>query len=148
MERKTFLLIVGLLIPFIIGLLLTSSSKKKEAFIISQYIKQALSSQDQAKLKMIESAVAQYEVEKGHSPDSLEDLVAEGYISAKNIVDHKGNKLAYTPKGHTSPSGSTTTTMSKSCGRCGKRVSNSSKVGGRCPHCGVVWGSERVTKTY
>lgn len=30
----------------------------------------------------------------------------------------------------------------KSCGKCGRSVSSSATVGGRCPHCGVVWRSE------
>lgn len=28
------------------------------------------------------------------------------------------------------------------CGKCGKQVSPDSKVGDRCPHCGVIWGRE------
>lgn len=37
------------------------------------------------------------------------------------------------------------TTESKSCGSCGKAVSVKSKVGDRCPHCGVRWGYENTT---
>lgn len=37
------------------------------------------------------------------------------------------------------------TTSTKSCGKCGKQVSNTSKIGDRCPHCGVVWGRENTT---
>ena len=46
--------------------------------------------------------------------------------------------------------GQTYTTQSKSCGSCGKAVSNNSQVGMRCPHCGVVWGREntKTTTTY
>lgn len=33
-------------------------------------------------------------------------------------------------------------TVSKSCGKCGKAVSVSAKVGDVCPHCGVRWGLE------
>lgn len=36
----------------------------------------------------------------------------------------------------------TYTTESKSCGSCQKEVSVNSKVGMRCPHCGVRWGHE------
>lgn len=41
----------------------------------------------------------------------------------------------------------TYTTESKSCGSCGKAVSNNSKIGMRCPHCGVRWGYENETRT-
>ena len=36
------------------------------------------------------------------------------------------------------------TTVSKSCGSCGGTVSSSSRIGQRCPHCGVVWGKENT----
>lgn len=36
----------------------------------------------------------------------------------------------------------TYTTESKSCGSCQKEVSVNSRVGMRCPHCGVRWGYE------
>jgi predicted RNA-binding Zn-ribbon protein involved in translation (DUF1610 family) len=36
------------------------------------------------------------------------------------------------------------TTESKSCGACGKPVSNSSTVGMTCPHCGARWGRENT----
>lgn len=36
-------------------------------------------------------------------------------------------------------------TVSATCGSCGKAVSANSKVGDRCPYCGVIWGSENST---
>lgn len=39
------------------------------------------------------------------------------------------------------------TTESKSCGACGKEVSIYSRVGMRCPHCGVIWGRENEHRT-
>ncbi len=36
---------------------------------------------------------------------------------------------------------------SKSCGYCGKSVSKYSKIGQKCPHCGVVWGRESINST-
>ena len=33
------------------------------------------------------------------------------------------------------------------CGKCGKAVSSSAKVGDSCPHCGVRWGKENTTTT-
>lgn len=39
----------------------------------------------------------------------------------------------------------TTTTISASCGKCGKAVPPSSRTGGTCPYCGVRWGRESST---
>ena len=39
----------------------------------------------------------------------------------------------------------TYTSVSKSCGKCGKAVSSSSKIGDTCPHCGVRWGYENTS---
>jgi len=36
------------------------------------------------------------------------------------------------------------TTTSKNCGKCGRSVSANSKIGAKCPYCGVVWGSENT----
>ena len=36
------------------------------------------------------------------------------------------------------------TTVSKSCGSCDGAVSSSSRIGQRCPHCGVIWGKENT----
>jgi len=41
--------------------------------------------------------------------------------------------------------GQTYTTVSKNCGKCGKAVSSSSKIGDTCPHCGVRWGYENTS---
>lgn len=39
------------------------------------------------------------------------------------------------------------TTTSKSCGKCGSKVSIYSKVGDTCPYCGVKWGRENTSST-
>lgn len=39
------------------------------------------------------------------------------------------------------------TTVSKNCGSCSKPVSSDSRVGMRCPHCGVRWGYENSTRS-
>jgi hypothetical protein len=39
------------------------------------------------------------------------------------------------------------TTESKSCGSCSMPVSVNSRVGMRCPHCGVRWGYENSKTT-
>jgi uncharacterized protein YgiM (DUF1202 family) len=39
------------------------------------------------------------------------------------------------------------TTESKSCGSCHKEVSVNSRIGMKCPHCGVIWGKENETRT-
>jgi predicted RNA-binding Zn-ribbon protein involved in translation (DUF1610 family) len=41
----------------------------------------------------------------------------------------------------------TYTTESKSCGSCQKKVSNNSKIGMYCPHCGVRWGYENERRS-
>lgn len=41
----------------------------------------------------------------------------------------------------------TMTTVSKNCGKCGGVVSSFAGIGERCPHCGVIWGNERTTRT-
>ena len=40
------------------------------------------------------------------------------------------------------------TTESKSCGSCNGAVSINSRVGMRCPHCGVRWGYENSSTKY
>lgn len=39
------------------------------------------------------------------------------------------------------------TTVSKSCGKCHKPVSQYATIGDVCPHCGVRWGYENTSKT-
>ena len=39
----------------------------------------------------------------------------------------------------------TGTTISASCGKCGKAVPSNSKAGDTCPYCGVRWGRENST---
>ncbi len=39
----------------------------------------------------------------------------------------------------------TYTTVTKSCGKCGKAVSSSAKIGDICPHCRVRWGYENTS---
>ena len=39
------------------------------------------------------------------------------------------------------------TTVSKSCGKCHKPVSEYATIGDVCPHCGVRWGYENTSKT-
>lgn len=41
----------------------------------------------------------------------------------------------------------TYTSITKHCGKCGKEVSSSAKVGDKCPYCGVIWGSESSQTT-
>jgi hypothetical protein len=40
------------------------------------------------------------------------------------------------------------TFSSKSCGACGRPVSSFAHVGQHCPHCGVHWGYENMTRRY
>ena len=56
--------------------------------------------------------------------------------------------LGIAPALNTKIQAQTYTTKSKSCGNCGKTVSNNSRIGMRCPHCGVVWGRENERTSY
>lgn len=38
-----------------------------------------------------------------------------------------------------------TTTISKSCGECGGRVSESASLGDKCPHCKVIWNTTETS---
>lgn len=42
----------------------------------------------------------------------------------------------------------TNTTISASCGKCGRAVSSSSSVRDICPYCGVRWGGENTATSY
>lgn len=55
--------------------------------------------------------------------------------------------LGVVPTFNTDIKAQTYTTESKSCGSCGKKVSNNSRIGMTCPHCGVRWGYENETRT-
>ena len=115
-----------------------STSDKKSSSLLNSYKEHANQMANQAKIKTIEVAVKMYAVEYGHDPESVDELVEKGYLGEKDILDQNGKKLPLTPSGFNTGSGM----VSKSCGACGKEVSPSSKVGDRCPHCGVVWGYE------
>lgn len=55
--------------------------------------------------------------------------------------------LGIIPAFNTEIKAQTYTTESKSCGSCGKEVSNNSRIGMTCPHCGVRWGYENERRT-
>ena len=95
-------------------------------------------SYDSSKQKVIDAAVAMYVAENGQHPGSLQDLVNAGLLAPGDILDHDGKPLTLTPD-------MSITSISKSCGACGERVSNNSKVGDTCPHCGVRWGYETTS---
>ena len=116
-----------------------SNSDKKTSSMLNSYKDRADQMANQAKIKMIETAVKMYAVEYGQDPESLDELVEKGYLKHSDIVDQNGNKLPLTPSGIATGS----ELITKSCGACGKEVSPTSKVGDRCPHCGVIWGQER-----
>lgn len=40
------------------------------------------------------------------------------------------------------------TTVTKSCGSCGRSVPNNSRIGDYCPYCGVRWGYENTKNTF
>jgi predicted RNA-binding Zn-ribbon protein involved in translation (DUF1610 family) len=52
-----------------------------------------------------------------------------------------------TPSGSLHAQSRKRTKLSANCGKCGRAVAATSRVGQRCPHCGVVWGRENTTTT-
>ncbi len=119
-----------------------SNSAKKSAALLDTLQKEAAENADLAKTRMIQTAVQAYTVEFGQPPQSLEELVEKQFLKPEDILDHTGEKLPFSAD--ESPAGSDSF-ITKSCGSCGKPVALSSKVGDRCPHCGVIWGTERKT---
>lgn len=59
-------------------------------------------------------------------------------VSSNNLEAQNKNNKRY----------SSSSSHSKSCGGCGRKVSINSKAGMTCPYCGVVWGSENTTTEY
>lgn len=110
----------------------------KKASLVSSYMEKVDMAKNQAKAQVIKAAVAAFTLEYNRPPDSLKELVDKGYIGPEGIVDSQGNEMPFSPEGYAEDA-----VISKSCGACGKSVSRDSQVGDRCPHCGVVWGSER-----
>lgn len=110
----------------------------KRASLVSSIREKAARATEQAKVQVVKVAVQAFTLENGRPPESLQELVEKGYMEAGGIVDSQGNELPYSPQGYAED-----TVISKSCGACGKSVSSGSQVGDRCPHCGVVWGTER-----
>ncbi|MBL1214377.1 MAG: hypothetical protein HND52_13555 [Ignavibacteriae bacterium] len=123
-------LITILFISFVV----LSCTEKSKPSLISSIQKEAAEAGDKVKLRMINSAVQIYELEKGKTPKSLDQVVKEGYLNAEDIINHKGEKFTYSPEANN--------LVQKSCGSCSNGVPNSSKAGDTCPYCGVTWGME------
>ena len=102
------------------------------ASLVSSFRAKAEQAADQSKAQVVKAVVQAFTMENGRPPESLQELVDKGYIRPEGIVDSRGNELPYSPAGYAEE-----TTVSKSCGSCGKPVAVSSQVGDRCPHCGV-----------
>ncbi len=123
----------------IIGWILSISCTDKESIaLISDIQEEAARYGEQAKMHAIRAAAHVYALEYGESPKTLEELVDKGYISASDILDHKGEKLPFSGETILPNRG-----VTKSCGSCGLTVSPDSKAGDRCPYCGVKWGTEK-----
>jgi hypothetical protein len=118
----------------LICLISTSCADKKTPSLIREIQKDAAQAEDQVKLRVIRSAAHIYLLEIGEIPKTLDVLVEKGYVKAKDIIDHNGEKFAYSPE--------VDGIIIKKCTACNSTVSSSSKPGDTCPHCGVVWTSE------
>ncbi len=136
---------VGFIFLFGLFILFTprSGDHNADGSVLSHYVGKARAAQNKTKLMKIKAASAQFMAENGYSAPNLQVLVEQGFLNDSDTRDDQGNPLAYSPQGSTvPPAASGMVTMSKSCGKCQKAVANTSKVGDRCPHCGVVWGRE------
>lgn len=65
----------------------------------------------------------------GESPKTLDDLVEKGYLDPSGIVDHKGDKLPFSPEAILPDFTATQSYVTKSCGNCGATVDPNSKAG-------------------
>lgn len=138
MSRRSFALVALVAFISVMAAVSCGRSGGKGASLVSSIRAQADRATDQARAQVIKTAVQAFTLENGRPPDSLKELVDKGYMEAEGIVDSRGNELPYSPQGYAGD-----VVLSKSCGVCGKTVSSDSQVGDRCPHCGVVWGTER-----
>ncbi|MEW6076653.1 MAG: hypothetical protein AB1724_02445 [Thermodesulfobacteriota bacterium] len=146
MVRKSILWFLRISIAFI-ALLSMSSCGKEEGASLTLLQGKIDAAEIKAKQKVIDAAGSAFALENNRNPESLEELVEAGYLDEKATLDKNGNPLPFDPEDLTFNVGSSTTLISKSCSACGNRVSNSSKVGDTCPHCGVRWGYETTTYT-
>lgn len=124
-----------------------NNAKAKNTGLLSRMTQKAQESQNLAQKKVIEAAVSAFDLEQGRPPQTIDELVEYGYLEPRAVLDANGEKLSLDDYRSSSPgnTGSGLTLIEKSCGACGKSVPLSSKVGDRCPHCGVVWGHETQT---
>lgn len=147
MVKKSLLLFLIVSITFI-SLLSLGACGKEEKASLTLLQEKVNSAEIKAKQKVIDAAGSAFVLENGRNPESLEELVEAGYLDQKAIVDKNGHPLPFDPDDLTlNASGPSTTLVSKQCSACGNKVSNASKVGDRCPHCGVRWGYETTTYT-
>ena len=129
---------------FLLGCFCYSScTGEKTSTLISNAQEKAARFGDQAKMQTIKSAAHAYALDFGERPKTLDDLVEKGYLDPSGIVDHKGDKLPFSPEAILPDFTATQSYVTKSCGNCGATVDPNSKAGDRCPYCGVVWGVER-----
>ena len=142
MTRHSFLFPRAILIVLIVVFATVSCDKNETTSL--NLIHHKIDANDlKARQNVIDSAGSMFVAERGRNPESLEELVASGYLDEAAIVDKNGNLLPFDPENLTiNISGPSTMLLSKSCGACGNRVSNNSGVGDTCPHCGVRWGYE------
>jgi hypothetical protein len=138
MQGGNHLLAFRYCLGFFIIFLFLSCDKDSEAPL--NLVKAAADTQNQVKMKTIDAAAAAYRAERRRSPQTLDELVRTGYLTARDIVDENGDPYAYSPE---SGWDYVPERLTKSCGRCGKSVADTSRPGDRCPHCGVVWAYEQ-----
>ncbi|HNX98029.1 MAG TPA: hypothetical protein PKK12_10145 [Candidatus Aminicenantes bacterium] len=144
MSRSMVRLAIGALIALLLLTAGCSGGKRKGSARQGSFLQMARERADQAKIQALKAAVAAYTVEHDDQPPrTLGELVEKGYVPPEAIVGADGKPLSLDPAELAGDLAATATTVSKSCGRCGKSVSSTAQAGDRCPHCGVVWDVER-----
>lgn len=83
----------------------------------------------------IETARSQFFLEHNRPPETNQELVDAGFLSAEDIV----NAPAVAAKEYEQKLPGV---VVKRCGKCHGSVASTAEVGDTCPHCGVVWGRE------
>ncbi len=143
-KMKGIFLIILLLSLLIISIVfVTSRDKKGEEAGLIRIIETAEQLGNDAKIRKIKAAESLYIIETGKRPQNIDDLLKGGYIEPHDTLDHKGNKLNYSPGSMEPLLSDTGTGIVKTCSKCNNKVSADSRPGDECPHCSAIWSFEK-----
>lgn len=141
--KGIFLFVLFLFLLIYSILFVTSREKKEEQAGLIKIIETVERMADDAKIRKIQAAESLYTIETGRGPHNLDELVQGGYLEPHDILDHRGNKLSYSPGSLGRGLSESGSSVVKRCGKCQNTVSADSRPGDKCPHCGVIWDSEK-----